>query len=136
MQCWSPFHNRMPVIVRREDWDERLSPDALSDESFRRITTPYAAEEMNALAVSSVVNSAKIDDARCCEAWDCESVRQKLVIKRADGGKANAQQALGFWDTPLSRKNEATYRALRRTLNHSLISMNLLRMLMNTASAE
>ena len=62
-----PIHNRMPVIIRRGDWDEWFSAGDLSDESFHRITAPYAPDEMSALAVSPLVNSARIDDARCIE---------------------------------------------------------------------
>ena len=62
-----PIHDRMPVIVRREDWPEWFSSKELADESFQRITAPYRPEEMSALAVSSLVNSAKFDDPRCCE---------------------------------------------------------------------
>ena len=63
-----PIHNGMPVIVRQEDWQEWFSPDELPDEGFRRITTPFAAEEMAALVVSPLVNNARGDDPRCCEA--------------------------------------------------------------------
>ena len=62
-----PVHNRMPVIIKREDWDEWFSAADLSDECFHRITAPYAADEMSVLAVSPLVNSARIDDARCIE---------------------------------------------------------------------
>jgi hypothetical protein len=65
-------------------------------DGFQRIITPYKAEEMSALAVSSVVNSAKTDDPRCCEAWDCETVpQQKLLIARPEKSKSE-QQSFGF----------------------------------------
>jgi len=57
----------MPVIVRREDWAEWFSPGDLLDESFQRIMAPYRAEEVTSLAVSPVVNNARVDDPRCCE---------------------------------------------------------------------
>jgi hypothetical protein len=57
----------MPVIVRREDWDEWFSPGELEDRSFQRITAPYAPEEISALEVSPLVNSARVDDSRCCD---------------------------------------------------------------------
>ncbi len=61
------IHDRMPVIVRRDDWAEWFFQRELADESFQRITAPYLAEEMSALAVSPLVNNAKFDDPRCCE---------------------------------------------------------------------
>jgi putative SOS response-associated peptidase YedK len=91
-----PVHDRMPVIVRPDDWEEWFSPGELSDTSFHRITTPYAADEMSALAVSAVVNNARVDDPRCCEAWDCDGVPQKLVIERGAAGGSEAQQRLMF----------------------------------------
>jgi putative SOS response-associated peptidase YedK len=51
----------MPVIVRREDWEEWFSPGELGDQGFKRITTPYRAEEMSVVAVSPLVNSASPD---------------------------------------------------------------------------
>jgi len=50
------IHDRMPVIVRHDDWEEWFSPGELAAESFLRITTPYRAEERSALAVSPLVN--------------------------------------------------------------------------------
>jgi len=62
-----PIHNRMPVIISPNDWDEWFASGDLSDESFRRITAPYAPEGMSVVAVSPKVNSARTDDARCIE---------------------------------------------------------------------
>lgn len=92
-----PIHNRMPVIVRREDWDEWFSPDPLSDASFRRITTPYAPEEMAALEVSPLVNSGRVDDARCCEPLGSVVVDvPPLKIKRKEPVQQDNQQMFGF----------------------------------------
>ena len=55
------------MIVRREDWPEWFSPGELPDESFQRIMAPYRAAEMTSLAVSFLVNSARVADGRCCE---------------------------------------------------------------------
>jgi hypothetical protein len=54
----------------------------LAAQSFLRITTPYGAEEMSALAVSPLVNSARADDPRCCEAGGMPKVPEKLQITR------------------------------------------------------
>jgi len=62
-----PIHDRMPVIVSREDWEEWFSPGELADRSFQRIMAPYRAEEMTSLTVSPLVNSARVDDPRCSE---------------------------------------------------------------------
>jgi putative SOS response-associated peptidase YedK len=50
-----PIGDRMLVIVNREDWDEWFSVGELVEQSFTRITAPYIADEMSALAVSTLV---------------------------------------------------------------------------------
>ena len=85
----------MPIIVRQEDWQEWFSDGELADDSFQRITMPYAAEEMNSLAVSPVVNSARMDDPRCCEPASM-SVPQKLVITRSKPDEQKKQPDFGF----------------------------------------
>ena len=94
----SPIHNRMPVIIRPEEWDEWLAPNPLADDSFQRITTPYPANEITALEVSPLVNSARLDDPRCCLACDLveAEVPKKLWIKRNEAVKQDAQQTFGF----------------------------------------
>jgi len=63
-----PVHDRMPVIIRKEDWAQWLELGDLDDQTFTRLTSPYATKEMQpALEVSKLVNSAKTDGAECCE---------------------------------------------------------------------
>ena len=86
----------MPVIVRREDWEEWFSPGDLADQGFQRITAPYRAAEMSALAVSPLVNSARLDDPRCCEAGNMAPAPQKLKITRREPVQPDEQQTLGL----------------------------------------
>jgi len=90
----APIHDRMPVIVRREDWDEWLSPHELAEPSFGRIMTPYAPEEMAAVSVSPLVNSARVDDPRCSEPSGADELPPRLKITRNPA--ADAQQTFGF----------------------------------------
>ncbi len=46
-----PVHDRMPVIVRKEDWEEWWSGGELEDAAFARVTGPYAGEEMEGMEV-------------------------------------------------------------------------------------
>jgi putative SOS response-associated peptidase YedK len=85
----------MPVIVRREDWDEWMSPGELAEQSFQRITTPYAPEEMSALEVSPLVNSGRVDDPRCCEPAGSVDV-PPLKITRKEPVKQEDQATFGF----------------------------------------
>jgi len=42
--------------------------ERMADGSFQRMTAPYRAEEMSTLALSPLVNSARVDDPGCCRA--------------------------------------------------------------------
>ena len=53
-------HNRMPVILPREALSAWLDPKT-SAEELKAMLVPYPAEEMEAVAVSKMVNSPKND---------------------------------------------------------------------------
>ena len=90
-----PIHDRMPLIVSREDWEEWFSPGELAAQSFLRITIPYRAEGMSAVAVSPLVNNAQVDDPQCCEPVDlAPEIPEKLNITRPE--PESDQQMLGF----------------------------------------
>lgn len=55
-----PIHNRMPVILKRQDEDAWLDPTARPDHLLR-LLAPYPAGEMTAYAVSPLVNSPRND---------------------------------------------------------------------------
>jgi putative SOS response-associated peptidase YedK len=87
-----PIHDRMPVIVRRKDWEEWLAPGELSDPEFQRIATPYRADEMSAIPVSPRVNNARVDDPACCEEESAApEVTAVLKIAREEPGKADQE---------------------------------------------
>jgi putative SOS response-associated peptidase YedK len=92
----APIHDRMPVIVRREDWPEWLTPAELPDPSFRRITAPYPPGEMTALPVSRLVNSARVDDSRCCDPVAPGQPPATVKIRRKEAAEPDAQQTFGF----------------------------------------
>lgn len=56
-------HDRMPVILRRDDEDDWLNPDIVEPERLEHFLHPYPAAEMDAYAVSTLVNSPKNDAA-------------------------------------------------------------------------
>ena len=80
-----PIHNRMPVILARNGWEDWLSAGPLEEENFLHLTASYPAEEMGSLEVSPVVNSARFDGPQCSEPYSAGEPR-KLVMKR---GKAD-----------------------------------------------
>src|SRR5215207_8744699 len=53
----APYHDRMPVILRPEDYDLWLDTGVRSAELLRPLLRPYPHEEMSADAVSPWVNS-------------------------------------------------------------------------------
>jgi putative SOS response-associated peptidase YedK len=55
------IHNRMPVILDREDEEIWLDPDTSEPERLLPLLRPYPAREMEAYPVSQVVNSPMND---------------------------------------------------------------------------
>lgn len=61
------LHERMPLIIAREDWDRWLDPELTDPAEIQALLKPYPAEEMRAYPVSSRVNNVKNDDATLIE---------------------------------------------------------------------
>lgn len=59
-ETMAPVHNRMPVILQKEDEDKWLNPDTEVEELYK-LLIPYPDEEMEAYPISSLVNSPKND---------------------------------------------------------------------------
>jgi len=62
---WSPSMTHAGDRPPR-DWDDGFTC-RVGRSGFQRISTPYRADEMAVVAVSPLVNSARVDDPRCCE---------------------------------------------------------------------
>lgn len=60
-----PIHDRMPVILRPEVYQQWLSPDEKKPEDLEGLLAPYPPEEMEAYEVSRAVNNPRIDGADC-----------------------------------------------------------------------
>jgi putative SOS response-associated peptidase YedK len=63
----APLHDRMPVIVRREDYDRWLDPATTDPEALRSVVTPFDADAMESWPVSTRVNTPANDDAQLLE---------------------------------------------------------------------
>lgn len=63
----APYHDRMPVILRPEDYDLWLDAGVRSAERLLPLLRPYAREEMGTHPVSPMVNSPSNDSPRCVE---------------------------------------------------------------------
>ncbi len=56
-----PVHNRMPVILAREDEERWLNPDETEPDHLLPLLVPYPAGEMEGYVVSRLVNSPAND---------------------------------------------------------------------------
>jgi putative SOS response-associated peptidase YedK len=59
------IHNRMPVILHRDDYDLWLDPDMTKVESVSEPLKPFAACLMHSFPVSSRINQVANDDEAC-----------------------------------------------------------------------
>lgn len=62
-----PIHDRMPVILAPADYDRWLAPEERRPEQLADLLKPYPVEDMEAFAVSPLVNSPVNDSAQCIE---------------------------------------------------------------------
>jgi putative SOS response-associated peptidase YedK len=58
-------HNRMPAILRREDYDVWLDPGITDPARVADLLLPFDARQMKKYPVSQRVNSVKNDDPEC-----------------------------------------------------------------------
>jgi len=63
----APVHDRMPVVIPRDDFARWLNPASSVDE-LQALLRPYPGDDLEAVAVSSTVNSAKNEVPGCLEA--------------------------------------------------------------------
>lgn len=62
-----PIHERMPVIVRREDFARWLDPASSDTDAIAQMMTPAQADVLTAHPVSTRVNNVRNDDAQLIE---------------------------------------------------------------------
>jgi SOS response associated peptidase (SRAP) len=63
-ELMAPIHNRMPVILSKGARERWLEPGADARE-LQALLTPFPPDEMEAYAVSTLVNSPRNDTAEC-----------------------------------------------------------------------
>jgi putative SOS response-associated peptidase YedK len=61
------IHDRMPVILKPEDYSTWLNPDNQATAGLKQLLKPYPTEAMAAHPVSTRVNTAKYDDPALIE---------------------------------------------------------------------
>jgi putative SOS response-associated peptidase YedK len=65
-----PIHDRMPVILPVEHYDEWLDPDNRNTETLRALLEPFPAAEMSARPVTTYVNSPHNEGPECVHPLD------------------------------------------------------------------
>ena len=68
-ELMSPIHDRMPVVLGRESWEEWLDPSTGADEA-RRLLVPAPSEWFVAFPVSSRVNNVRNEGPDLLEPLD------------------------------------------------------------------
>jgi len=63
----APIHDRMPVILRPEDYDQWLDPGIVDPERVTPLLQPFDARLMKKYPVSKRVGKVENDDAECAE---------------------------------------------------------------------
>lgn len=60
-------HDRMPVILQSQFYDEWLNPEVNDKEKLQAMLVSYPADKMEVRPVSTLVNSPKNDSPKCIE---------------------------------------------------------------------
>jgi putative SOS response-associated peptidase YedK len=66
----APLHNRMPVILSRQDEERWLGADPLFPEDLKTILAPYPVGRMECVPVSDLANNPAVDDERVIQPVD------------------------------------------------------------------
>jgi putative SOS response-associated peptidase YedK len=61
------LHNRMPVILPPDRFDDWIAAGPLGPDAAEAVLVAHPGDEMEAVPVSTLVNSPKNDDPRCLE---------------------------------------------------------------------
>ena len=59
------IHDRMPVILAKDDYDLWLDPAVTSFQAVSELLKPYDASKMRCFPVSARVNQVQNDDVEC-----------------------------------------------------------------------
>jgi putative SOS response-associated peptidase YedK len=62
-----PIHNRMPLILGEDDYDQWLDPALQRPDALQPLLRPLPSDQMTAEKISTYVNSPANDDPRCIE---------------------------------------------------------------------
>jgi len=66
-ELMEPIHDRMPVILKREDYDLWLDAEVRDPNLLKPLLRPYPSDEMIVEPVNQKVNKASYDAPDCVE---------------------------------------------------------------------
>jgi putative SOS response-associated peptidase YedK len=74
----SAVHHRMPVILRKDDYDVWLDPGMQSVAAISEMLKPYDARLMRSYPISTRINHVANDDESCCSAIELIQTQNSL----------------------------------------------------------
>jgi putative SOS response-associated peptidase YedK len=77
----SQVHDRMPVILGKDDYDLWLDPGMTNVEAVSDLLKPFDARLMRMFPVSSRVNQVQNDDAECARPVELEAPSQASMFR-------------------------------------------------------
>jgi putative SOS response-associated peptidase YedK len=80
------IHDRMPMMLAGDDCKKWIKPGEMSSGEANKLLKPYPADEMEAFAVSRMVNSPAMDSPKCIEPAE-EIVESHSTKKSSRRGK-------------------------------------------------
>ena len=76
----STVHNRMPVILREDDYDVWLDPGMQNVAAISELLKPYDARLMRSYPVSARVNHVANDDEECSRPVEPVQAQNRLFL--------------------------------------------------------
>ena len=74
------IHDRMPVILRQENYDLWLDPGFKDLNALAEVLVPFDAAQMRCFPVSTRINSVTNDDPECVVPSQCSSPAQSALF--------------------------------------------------------
>jgi putative SOS response-associated peptidase YedK len=76
----SAVHDRMPVILRKDDYDVWLDPGMQNVAAISEMPKPYDASQMRCYPVSTRINHVANDDAECSRPVEVVEIQSRLFL--------------------------------------------------------
>ena len=74
------IHDRMPVILRQENYDLWLDPGFKDVKALAEILAPFDATQMRSFPVSTRINAVANDDPDCVVPWQSSLPAQSALF--------------------------------------------------------